>query len=157
MILLATTACTRRADIQGAITSREPGPAESGQPVLAKNSGIIALETARNMLGVAYRYGGSDPRGFDCSGLVQYSYMQAGVRLPRRSEDIFRYSQLINPAEMQPGDLVFFRISSNKVSHVGIYAGNGAFIHSPSSGKGVSYAQLNNSYWRQRLVAAGRI
>jgi cell wall-associated NlpC family hydrolase len=109
------------------------------------------------MLGVAYRYGGTDPRGFDCSGLVQYSFSQAGVRLPRTSEDIFRRSKLIPQAEMRPGDLVFFRISSNKVSHVGIYAGNRTFIHSPSSGKGVSYAQLGNSYWRQRLVATGRI
>ena len=108
------------------------------------------------MLGVPYRYGGVDPSGFDCSGLMQYAFNQAGVKLPRTSRDIFRISQLISPKELQPGDLVFFAISSNKVSHVGIYADHNRFIHAPSSGKGVSYASLDNSYWRQRLVAVGR-
>ena len=118
--------------------------------------GVLALEAARSMLGVPYRYGGVDPSGFDCSGLMQYAFNQAGVKLPRTSRDIFRISQLISPEDLQPGDLVFFAISSNKVSHVGIYADHNRFIHAPSSGKGVCYASLDNSYWRQRLVAVGR-
>ena len=121
-----------------------------------KSSGRIALDAARKMLGVSYRYGGAGPRGFDCSGLVQYSFSHAGVRLPRTSRDIFRSSQLVNPKDMQPGDLVFFTILSNKVSHVGIYADHSRFIHSPSSGKGVSYASLGNPYWQERLVGVGR-
>lgn len=108
------------------------------------------------MLGVPYRHGGVDPSGFDCSGLMQYAFNRAGVKLPRTSRDIFRISQLISPEDLQPGDLVFFAISSNKVSHVGIYADHNRFIHAPSSGKGVSYANLENSYWRQRLVGVGR-
>ena len=109
------------------------------------------------MLGVAYRYGGSDPQGFDCSGLVRYAFSRAGVTLPRTSRDIFRSSQLVNPQERQPGDLVFFAISARKVSHVGIYAGHEQFIHAPSSGKGVSYASLEDSYWGKRLLAVGRL
>jgi cell wall-associated NlpC family hydrolase len=125
--------------------------------IRAKPPGLVALDIARNMLGVPYRYGGNDPRGFDCSGLVQYTFKNAGVELPRTSRDIFRRSQLINPKDLRPGDLVFFAISSNKVSHVGIYDGHKRFIHAPSSGKGVSYASLDNSYWRKRLVGAGRL
>jgi len=129
-------------------------PAEFGSP--NRNVGTMALDIARSMLGVAYRYGGTDPRGFDCSGLVQYSYAKAGLKLPRTAQDIFRTSQLVNPGDLQAGDLVFFTISSKKIAHVGIYAGNKRFIHAPSSGKGVSYASLKTPYWKNRLVAVGR-
>lgn len=122
-----------------------------------KSSGLLALETARKMLGVSYRYGGADPRGFDCSGLIQFSFGHAGVKLPRTSQDIFRSSQLISRKEIKPGDLVFFAISKHKVSHVGIYDAQNLFIHAPSSGKGVSYADLENPYWQQRLVGVGRL
>lgn len=123
----------------------------------AKSARLIALDVAREMVGVRYRYGGSDPSGFDCSGLVHYSFQKAGVSLPRTSQDIFRSARLVAPHERQPGDLVFFTISSNKVSHVGIYVDRNRFIHAPSSGKGVGYASLENPYWRKRLVAVGRI
>ena len=129
----------------------------SSTTIPAKSSGLLALEAAREMLGVAYRYDGTDPRGFDCSGLVQYSFSHAGVNLPRTSQDIFRSSQLVSPKEIQPGDLVFFAISKSKVSHVGIYDAHNRFIHAPSSGKGVSYADLESPYWQQRLVAVGRL
>ena len=108
------------------------------------------------MLGVAYRFGGANPRGFDCSGLVHYSYAQAGIRLPRTTQAIFRASHLVDPREIQAGDLVFFNISSKKIAHIGIYAGSNRFIHAPSSGKAVSYASLGNPYWKNRLVAVGR-
>jgi cell wall-associated NlpC family hydrolase len=122
-----------------------------------RSSGLQALSVAREMIGTPYRYGGTDPSGFDCSGLVQYSFSKAGINLPRTSRDIFRSSQLVSPSERQPGDLVFFAISKGKVSHVGIYTGGDQFIHSPSSGKGVSYSSLNNPYWKTRLVGVGRI
>jgi len=108
------------------------------------------------MLGSPYRYGGTDPKGFDCSGLVRYAFSQSGVELPRTSREIFRASRRIDPEKIEPGDLVFFTLSANKISHVGIYAGQSRFIHSPSSGKGVSYASMANPYWQRRLIAAGR-
>jgi cell wall-associated NlpC family hydrolase len=87
---------------------------------------------------------------------VHYSYAQAGISLPRTSQAIFRASRLVDPKDRQAGDLVFFTISSKKIAHVGIYAGNSRFIHAPSSGKKVSYASLENPYWKHRLVAVGR-
>lgn len=151
--LLLIAACTgHREAIQEKALANPPA-----QPAAAEETpGTRALEVARRMLGVAYRYGGAGPEGFDCSGLVQYSFRQIGIKLPRTSKEIFRQSLLISPEKLQPGDLVFFTISSDKVSHVGIYAEQGRFIHAPSSGKGVSYATLDSPYWRQRLVAAGR-
>ena len=121
-----------------------------------ESPGTQALDVARKMLGTPYRYGGTDPRGFDCSGLVRYVFNQSGVKLPRTSREMFRASQKINPQNIEPGDLVFFALSANKISHVGIYAGQSLFIHSPSSGKGVSYASMANPYWQKRLIAAGR-
>jgi cell wall-associated NlpC family hydrolase len=156
-LLLPLAACTTKPAVQPAKTQTVRHASVTHKIVANKSAGSIALDTAQRMLGVTYRYGGTDPRGFDCSGLVQYSFKQAGVMLPRTSQEIFQSSRLVSPADMQPGDLVFFRISSSKVSHVGIYAGNRHFIHSPSSGKGVSYASLDNSYWRKRLAGAGRI
>lgn len=165
LIISATvifSACSGKPDMQTVyvpssthVVADKPIAADTYNPSI--NAGVAALEVARSMLGVAYRYGGADPGGFDCSGLVQYSFRQAGINLPRTSQQMFRNCQLIHPQDLQPGDLVFFRISAKKISHVGIYAGNRTFIHSPSSGKGVSYASLSNSYWQKRLVGAGRI
>lgn len=137
------------------ITPATPSTVATAKTAL--NPGVVALNVARQMVGIPYRYGGTDPSGFDCSGLVQYSFKQAGIHLPRTSRDIFRNSQLIKPGNQQPGDLVFFAISPGKISHVGIYSGNNSFIHSPSSGKGVSYASLATPYWQKRLVGVGRI
>lgn len=113
------------------------------------------LDEALNMLGTPYRYGGSSPTGFDCSGLVYYSHLQAGIELPRTARDQRTHSRPVPGRQLQPGDLVFFRLSGRKVDHVGIYAGNGRFVHAPSSGKQVSMASLDNPYWRQRMVGAG--
>lgn len=121
-----------------------------------RNAGATALVAARSMLGTAYRFGGADPRGFDCSGLVQYSYAQAGISLPRTSQAIFRASSPVKPDKIRAGDLVFFKVSSQKITHVGIYADHNRFIHAPSSGKAVSYASLKNPYWKKRLIAVGR-
>lgn len=115
-----------------------------------------ALEVARHMLGAPYRYGGAGPRGFDCSGLVYYSYRRAGIDVPRTTTEQYRQSEHLALANVQPGDLIFFRISRRKPSHVGIYAGGGQFIHAPSSGKRVAYASLSDPYWKTRVIGAGR-
>ena len=157
LLVIVTAACSgpARPAPPAAVLHIEALPAAAiADPV--KTPGLMALDAARQMLGVAYRYGGADPRGFDCSGLVQYSFSRAGVTLPRTSQEIFRSSQLVSPQELQPGDLVFFAISPSKVSHVGIYADGQRFIHAPSSGKGVSYASLDEPYWRERLFGVGR-
>jgi len=112
---------------------------------------------AQSMAGSPYRYGGASPRGFDCSGLVYYAYRKAGISVPRTTQAQYRRSQRIALADIHRGDLLFFKLAARGVSHVGIYTGDGTFIHAPSSGKRVSYAQLENPYWKQRLLTAGRI
>lgn len=108
------------------------------------------------MSGKPYRYGGSSPRGFDCSGLVHFAHQEAGLSVPRTAELQFRHSQRVPRSALQPGDLVFFRIAG-KVSHVGLYAGDGRFVHAPSSGKHVEVTTLDHPYWRRHLVGTGRL
>jgi murein DD-endopeptidase len=115
------------------------------------------LAIARSMVGAPYRYGGADPRGFDCSGLVYYAFRKAGMKIPRTTSGQYRQSRRVVLSHLRPGDLLFFTISRSKPSHVGIYAGDGAFIHAPSSGKSVGYASLDNDYWRTRLTGTGRL
>lgn len=119
--------------------------------------GHYVARLARGMVGVPYRYGGSDPQsGFDCSGLVYYSYAEVGVRVPRRSQDLFGAVEKISLRDAQPGDLIFFQ-DQEKLSHVGIYLGRGSFVHAPSSGKRVSVADVNTPYYQEHLVAVGRL
>ena len=134
------------------------GCASTSSPYHLRNqSDHEAVAIAQDMLGAPYRYGGADPRGFDCSGLVYYSYRQAGIDLPRSTTDQYRLSQRIHLSKLKPGDLVFFAISPNKPSHVGIYTGQGKFIHAPSSGKVVSYAYLGDDYWQDKFIGTGRL
>lgn len=123
----------------------------------AANKTII--QTARRMLGVKYRYGGTSPsQGFDCSGLVQYSHKAAGINLPRTTGLQFNAVKRISRKFLKAGDLVFFKTSvSRLVSHVGIYLGDSKFIHAPSSGKRVKISSMNEKYWRKRFTGAGRV
>lgn len=132
---------------------------EPGIPSVSKREqpGQRAVYAAFRQLGTPYRYGGTTPDGFDCSGLVQYAYGRAGIAVPRTTGQQLRHAHPVSLSSLQPGDLLFFRLSPRKVSHVGIYAGGGRFIHAPSSGKEVSYANLNDPFWRQRVIAAGRV
>ena len=113
------------------------------------------VRTAQSMIGKPYRYGGNSPsRGFDCSGLVEYSHRVAGISVPRTSTQQHRRARLVALSDLQPGDLLFFRIQG-KTGHVGIYLGDGRFVHAPSSGKAVTITTLDNSYWKPRLIGAG--
>ena len=120
------------------------------------SSGEQIVGISKRLVGSPYRYGGESPNGFDCSGLVRYVYRKIGITVPHSSRLLYRQSHKVNLSNLQPGDLLFFNISKNKVSHVGIYAAKGQFIHAPSSGKKVSIARLDNPYWKQRLLGAGR-
>ncbi len=112
------------------------------------------VQTARSQLGTPYRYGGSSPKGFDCSGLAMYVYRKNGIDIPRTATDQFYEGRRISKRNIQPGDLVFFRISGSGVSHVGIYVGRGKFIHAPKPGKKVGYASLAKTYWSHRYLGA---
>lgn len=117
--------------------------------------GERAAGIAMQQLGAPYRYGGRAPDGFDCSGLVQYAYRHAGVALPRTTGQLWEHSATVSHSDMQVGDLLFFSIAG-KMQHVGLYIGEGRFVHAPSSGKVVSVGSLSNDYYRRALLRAGR-
>ncbi len=126
--------------------------------VPASGLGVRAARTALAMVGAPYRYGGSSPRGFDCSGLVVYSYGRAGLAgLPRTAADLERASRRVALDELEPGDLLFFQLSGKKTSHVAIYVGDEAFVHAPSSGRRVERVHFDHVYWGPRLGRAGRL
>jgi len=115
-----------------------------------------AVEHALAMVGKPYRYGGSSPAGFDCSGLVHYSYGRAGVRLPRSTEGLRRASRPVSAKGLQRGDLLFFDQEGKKSSHVAIYIGGDRFVHAPSTGKQVHVASFADRYWQRHFSDARR-
>lgn len=117
--------------------------------------GARAAAVAMHQLGVPYRYGGSDPSGFDCSGLVQYSYALAGKRVPRTTRQLWSSTDSVTPHQLKVGDLLFFQFDG-KMSHVGLYLGERRFVHAPSSGRVVSVASLDTPYYEAALLRAGR-
>ena len=139
-------------------SSTPDSPQRTDSPRHAPGSSLHSgLSIATAQVGAPYRYGGSSPRGFDCSGLVYYSYRKAGIDVPRTTSAQLRAVNRVALSQLNPGDLLFFKLGRQPVSHVAIYTGNGRFIHAPSSGKRVSYDSMSNPYWKTRLVAAGRI
>lgn len=133
-------------------------PSESRSVVARESAGDAAAEHAAGLVGKPYRYGGANPAtGFDCSGLVQWSYAQAGRRLPRSTDDQREASRRIQVSELRRGDLLFFHQEGKKHGHVGIYVGNGEFVHAPSSGKRVRRDRVDAPYWSKHLSEARRI
>lgn len=119
--------------------------------------GHSVVAKARSQIGGRYKYGGSSPQtGFDCSGLIEWSYKQCGIRVPRITEDQAEAGVAVGKNQLRPGDILVFRISSRSGLHTAIYSGNGKFIHSPSSGKRVREEELNG-YWTSRYITARRI
>ena len=115
--------------------------------------------TAMGFLGVPYRRGGNSAEtGFDCSGFVKAMYEQTlGLILPRRADEQAAATQKIDRHELQPGDLVFFNTMRRAFSHVGIYVGEGKFIHSPKPGAEVRVEDMGVSYWARRFDGARRV
>lgn len=110
------------------------------------------------MVGKPYRFGGASPSaGFDCSGLVQFSFQQAGIVLPRTTAAQLRASSPVRGSSLRRGDLLFFDQEGKKKSHVGIYLGEGKFVHAPSSGKRVRTDSLDSPYWRKHLSEVRRL
>lgn len=115
---------------------------------------------AVSLVGTPYRLGGSDPQqGLDCSGFVNHVFRQtAGLQLPRESQAISQVGLELDPAELQPGDLVFFNTLDRPFSHVGIYLGDNRFVHAASSRSGgVMLSSLSDSYWSLRFEGARRV
>lgn len=115
---------------------------------------LIAL--GKTLIGTPYQWGGMTPKGFDCSGFVSYLYQkQHGITLPRSSND--QFNQLKATDTPAAGDLVFFRSKSGRISHVGLYLGNGNMLHSPQSGETVRIESMEKPNWKRRYAGARRI
>jgi cell wall-associated NlpC family hydrolase len=117
-----------------------------------------AAGNALKMVGRPYHFGGASPTsGFDCSGLVHYSYRQVGLTLPHNTEKQRMAGKHIQKADLRRGDLIFFDQEGKKNSHVGIYLGGGRFVHAPSSGKQVRSDRLDSPYWKKHFSEARRV
>jgi cell wall-associated NlpC family hydrolase len=123
------------------------------------SSASDVVVTAMSMLGVRYKFGGNTPdTGLDCSGLVRLAFAQTfGMTLPRTAGEMSRVGDKVDKRELQPGDLVFFNTLRRAFSHVGIYVGDGKFVHAPSSGGEVRVESMNIPYWQNRFNGARRV
>jgi cell wall-associated NlpC family hydrolase len=144
--------------LSGCAAVQAPPPPPT-QPVAVRAERAEALLQTLLALGLDYRHGGSShATGFDCSGLVAHIYQQAwGVRLPRSSVEQSRHGTPVALEELQAGDLVFYNTLNRPFSHVGIYVGDGRFVHAPKSGARVRVESVKSTYWMQRFNGARRI
>ena len=115
-----------------------------------------AAKYARSMVGKPYRYGGNSPGGFDCSGLVQYSYSRAGYSTPRTTGQLWSAVKTVDRHQLRAGDLLFFSIEG-KMSHVGLYVGERRFVHAPQTGRSVSIESLDAPFYKAAFIRAGRL
>jgi cell wall-associated NlpC family hydrolase len=128
----------------------------AGGATAMRNRGEDLADYALTLRGTPYRFGGSTRTGFDCSGLVFYAHRQLGLTVPRTSRDQAEQAEEVKQRKLQPGDLVFFRIGSRRVNHVGIYIGDKQFVHAPGAGKPVTINSLDDEFYADRFESAGR-
>lgn len=112
---------------------------------------------ALGQIGRPYRYGGTSPDGFDCSGLVQYIFAQQGVSLPRTAREQHGAGDEIDLDDAEPGDLLFYSFSRRGIDHVALYLGDGQAVHAPATGRQVIVAPIGNRWWMDRYVDAVRV
>jgi cell wall-associated NlpC family hydrolase len=171
LVLLASTAagCAASAGA-GPVPEPFPTPASGGRrrpppapaavattehPLPADGYAIVG--TALELRGSPYRDGGADPKGFDCSGFVEYVFGQHGIPVPRTVTELYRSGREVPGNDLQPGDLVFFSTTAPGPTHVGMVVGGGQFVHAPSSAGVVRVERLSAGYWAARLIGARRI
>lgn len=122
----------------------------------ANSIGAKLVNLAKSKLGCRYVWGATGPNQFDCSGLTSWCYKQVGISIPRTSLAQSKGGKAVSKSNLQPGDLLFWKTTSAEVGHVGMYVGNGQFIHAPNKSKPVKYDNLSNSYYSSRFVRARR-
>jgi cell wall-associated NlpC family hydrolase len=133
-----------------------PGTPAQQQPT-GSRLGLSAAAVAKEQLGKPYKWGASGPDRFDCSGLVMYVYDNLGVKLPRVSSQQAYAGVHVDRKDLQPGDLVFFKLNGSRIDHVGIYVGHSKFVHARRKYMPVSTDSLNDSYWRRRFKGGRRL
>ena len=153
IVALGLSAC---ASTPNAVDAQRPTAAELQKPLGTLSTAERAAAVALQQVGAPYRYGGATPSGFDCSGLVHYSFVRAGTVVPRTTRQLWSASRQVEPHDLREGDLLFFRFD-DKISHVGLYLGGGRFVHAPSTGKQVSVQSLHADVYRDAFVRGGRL
>ena len=144
-------------------SNRRPAPTISANTPREKvDLRSAVVETAMDVMGTPYRWGGESEGGFDCSGLIQYAYGEHGLILPRTSRNQARMGLQVDlsVAALQPGDILGFSEGAGSVTHVGLYVGDGMFIHSASSGvklSSLTTTEGDGRWWQQRWVLARRV
>lgn len=126
-----------------------------GKTLISGSQGNAIVSTAQKFLGVQYVFGGTTPKGFDCSGLVQYVFKMNGVTIPRLADEQYKLGKKVNRNQLVAGDLVFFTTYEAGASHCGIYIGDGKFLH--ASSHGVRIDSLDNEYWKPRFIGARKV
>jgi cell wall-associated NlpC family hydrolase len=119
--------------------------------------GYSIAGTALALRGAPYRDGGADPRGFDCSGFVEYVFGQHGIAVPRTVSELYQAGAEVNPNDIQAGDLLFFTTTAPGPSHVAMAIGGDEFVHAPSTSGVVRVERLSGGYWGRRFMGAKRI
>ena len=151
-ILAAISGCSTQAVEPAERVDRRP---VQRTIVRTQSVGEKAAAVALRQVGVPYRYGGANANGFDCSGLVQFSYGKAGKSMPRTTGQLWSATAAVHRKNLIVGDLLFFNIEG-KMSHVGMYVGRQQFVHAPSSGRTVSVATLDSPFYASALIRGGR-
>jgi len=154
-VLLAGCASGGRPEPQPFPRATPRGPADPSR--VTSTVGAEIVRTALDFRGAPYKFGGSDPHGFDCSGFVQFVFGRHGVRTPREVSGLFRAGSPLPLDRLQPGDLLFFRTTSRGASHVAISLGDRRFVHAPSTTGVVRVEDLDVTYWARRLLGARRL
>lgn len=148
------TATTNRTDITDPTRGEVSVPDRSD---VVRDQAERAVALAQSLIGSPYRMGGTTLAGFDCSGFMMYVANQVGVWLPRTSYEQFYMGTSVSRADLQPGDLVFYEAWGPGASHVGIYVGNGTFVHAQNESTGVKATPLSNPWWTPKYLGARRI
>jgi cell wall-associated NlpC family hydrolase len=145
---LAKTKAPQR---HASVNDQDYEPVVEGKSSEKRNS---VVKTAMSYIGTPYKRGGSDPRGFDCSGLSMYVFKKHKILLDRTAHAQYAHGIKVKNKSIKPGDLLFFTTAGKSITHVGIYIGKGRFVHAPSSGKHVEVEEISSIYWKPRFRGA---
>ena len=161
---ITMTACASTGGVPEPFPTPGPRPTRTATPKPVATSGTSLpadgysiAGTALGLRGAPYRNGGSDPRGFDCSGLIEYVYSQHGIAVPRTVEELHNAGRDVPTQDIQAGDLVFFDTTGRGPSHVGMSIGGDEFVHAPSGAGVVRVERLGAAYWAQRFIGVKRL